>query len=205
MDAIGLSGSEVDLCDRLVWDANSYWLAKEAVLANRGKQRAVDAACFRLREGLVSVGDSGNFHLLVAAERILCLADLEHFQHTQQNASYASRQSILMETLLAGVAQMEEISDKLKLRDKNVQTFHRYSSDTITIRNDHDREGLPKDGIRKLLSSHKTRLQNRNRGMDGVGDAERDLMWHRRSNMRRAELAYKAMQRDALGGCNSRG
>lgn len=199
MDMIGLSSSEIRLCNRLYTTAVAYWVKKDSLLANKGKQRPVDIACSLLRELLVIVGDSNNFHLFVAAERIICHADLKHFQHSQQDNPNVSGQTAIMTALQEGVDQMEKINDQLTLRDKDIHLFHHYSSGTRALKSDFDREGLPKDGIRKLLSSHKTRLQNESKGMHRLGNEERDLLWHRQRNMQMAEQRYIEMQREALG------
>jgi hypothetical protein len=196
MDMIGLNESELDLCDQLLGDANAYWLKKDALFANKGKQQAVNIICARIRDIFAIVGNSSNFHFLVAAERVMCNADLEHFQRSQQDNP---NEATMLAALQEGVDQMEKVNAQLRLRDENVHTYHRYSSGTRALKSDFDREGLPKDGIRKLLSSHKTRLQNESKGMHRLDNEERDLLWYRQRNLLKAEQLYIAIQREALG------
>ncbi len=195
-----MSASEITLCRRVSGFANNYWICKDALLTGDGIQKSVAKMCSELQKLFVEVGNSNNFFLLVAVERIMCIADLRHFLYSQGEYLDAVPQTIIMRTLQEGVDQMAEINDKLAIRAKDVKAFHTYSSYTQRIKGDHDRKGLPKDGIRKLLPSHRTRLENKNRGMDGVSDEELSLIGLRHANIRKAEQLYMALQHEALGG-----
>ena len=199
MEQIGLSASEAQQCFRLAASANAYWKAKDMVLSSTGIQKSVDNACRRVQRFFTRFGSARNFFLLMAAERIMCIADLKHFQNSHRDNPDAFHNTIILKTLQEGVDQMDEISDKLTIRSRDAKTFHTYSSCTQRIKGDHDREGLPKDAIRKLLPSHRTRLENKNKGMDGVSGEELSLIGLRHANIRKAEQLYTAMQREALG------
>jgi hypothetical protein len=199
MDAIGLKTSDSSLCKRIYGHANSYWIFKDAILTGTGVQKSVTKACRELLKLFEEVGNSNNFFLLVAAERIMCIADMQHFLLSQKGSPDAFHKTIVMRTLQEGVDQMGEVNTKLAIRSKNVKRFHTYSSYTQRVKGDHDREGLPKDAIRKLLPSHKTRLENKTKGMDGVSNEELSLIGLRHANIRKTEQLYMAMQREALG------
>lgn len=199
MDTTGLSASEIKLCRQLYMSANSYWICKDDVIAGTGKQRSVNTHCIKLKKTLAAVGDSANFHLIVTAERIMCSADLKHFQNLQEIQPDDFPPDGIMGPLREGVDRMDEINRKLALREENIEAFHRYSSGILAENSGHDAEGLPKDGIRYLLLSHKTRLRNRSTGFDGLGREERSLIQFRKMNIQKAEHLYKAMQREALG------
>jgi hypothetical protein len=199
MEQIGLSESETKQCFRLATSANAYWKAKDMVLSSTGIQKSVDNACRQVQGFFTRFRGANNFFLLMAAERIMCIADLKHFQNSQRDNPDAFHNAIILRTLHEGVEQMDEISDKLTTRSRDVKTFHVYSSCTQTVKGDHDRKGLPKDAIRKLLPSHRTRLENKNKGMDGVSNDEVNLIGLRRENIQSAEQLYMTMQREALG------
>ncbi len=199
MDMIGLSASDVKLCKRLYANANTYWLRKDAILAEAGTQRPVDAICARIQGALATIGGSNKFHLVIAAERIMCYADLMHFQRQQHILPDVFPPDGIMRSLREGADRMEEINRKLAVRAKDIAAFHRYSSDVLMEKGDHDGGGLPKDGIRKILASHKTRLDNRSKAFDSLSREERSLIHIRQSNIQTAERLYKAMQREALG------
>lgn len=175
MEQIGLNDSEARLCFRLAAAANAYWKAKDAVLSSTGTQTSVDKTCRQLQGLFAKSGSANNFFLLMAAERIMCNADLKHFQNTQRNKPDSFPQTIIMKSLREGVNQMNEVNDKLLIRNRDIEAFHHYSSDTQTVKDDHDKEGLPKDAIRKILPSHRTRLENKIKGMDGVSKEKLNL------------------------------
>jgi hypothetical protein len=202
MDAIGLKASDSSVCKRIYGHANSYWIFKDAILTGTGVQKSVTKACRELLKLFEEVGNSNNFFLIMAAERIMCIADMQHFLLSQTDNPAAFHRIIVMRTLQEGVDQMGEVNAKLAIRSRNVKTFHAYSSHTRTIKGEHDKEGLPKDAIRRLLPSHKTRLENKTKGMDGVSNEELSLIGLRHANIRKAEQLYTAMQREALGVAN---
>ncbi len=199
MERIGLNESEVRLRYRLAVAANAYWKAKDAALCDMGPQELADKKCRELQRLLARTGDSENFHMVVAAEWVVCIADLQHYQVTSQKNRGTFPQNTILSTLRAAVDGMKEINDNLMFRDQDAQRFHAYSSRTRLRKNEHDGAGLPKDAIRRLLSGHMTRLQNKAKGMDGTSDEEQNLVWYRHRNIQTAERLYKAMQREALG------
>ncbi|MDR0362638.1 MAG: hypothetical protein LBJ46_08170 [Planctomycetota bacterium] len=199
MDVIGLSVSEVAVCHEIYGFADIYWRFKDGVITGTETQEAVDLTCRSIRKLLEQIEKSDNLHLIIAAERIMCNADLKHFQSLQQIQPDDFPPGSIMRPLQEGVARMDEVNRKLAFRAENIEIFHRYSSATQMEKIDHDASGLPKDGIRKLLLSHKTRLSNRSTGFDAVGREERSLIQFRKMNIQKAEHLYKAMQREALG------
>jgi len=199
MDVIGLSASEVAVCHEIYGFADIYWRFKDGVITGTETQEAVDLTCRSLRTLLEQIEKSDNFHLIIASERIMCNADLKHFQSLQQIQPDDFPVDGIMRPLQEGVARMDEINRKLALRAENIKAFHRYSSGILAETSGHDASGLPKDGIRKLLLSHKTRLHNKSTGFDGLGREERSLIQFRKMNVQKAEHLYKAMQRESLG------
>lgn len=199
MENIGLSLSEQQLCRKITADANLYWRSKDMVVSGKGSQLDVDTVCESIQKSLFEINALSNFHLLMTAERIMCLADLEHYQRSRQNNPNAFSLSITLSTLREAVNQMEEINDNLTFRERDIHAFHSISSRTRIQKSEHDSAGLPKDAIRKLLSSHMTRLRNKATGIDGASNGEETLLWHRHRNIQTAERLYKTMQREALG------
>lgn len=193
---IGLSVSEAALCNKLYTSIVAYWLRKDFFLVNAGKIKPVDAICSRLEKSFATIGDSDNFHLIIAAERIICIADLDYFQRSRQGYPY---ETTILSGLQKNVDLMEEINGNLTFRDKDIQKYHRYSSLTRIMKSEFDREGLPKDAVRLLLSRHKIRLRNESEGMHRLSYDERNLFWQRQQNLQKAEHLYIMMQRDALG------
>lgn len=179
-------------------DANSFWIAKDNLLTGAGTQEMVGEIGVRVQQMLTTIGNSNNFHLFVAAERIMCSADLKFFQNMQQKEPDDFPPDITMNSLREGADQMDEINAKLVFRAENVEAFHRYSSRTQRNKADHDGKDLPKDGIRKLLPSHKTRLDNLAKGWFAVSGKERTLLRLRKMNIERGEQLYRTMQREAL-------
>lgn len=198
MGQTGLTNSEEELCDTIAAQANRYWREKDRALLGKISQPKVDKVCKNLQKLFVQATESDNFHLLVAAERTLCNADFDHFQDQQQTEPDDFPPDGIMRSLQEGAERMDEISRKLDVRAKDTETFHRYSSYTLMEKGDHDGDGLPKDGIRKILSGHKTRLNNRSKAYDGLSREERNLMRLRQANIPVAERLYKAMQRKVL-------
>lgn len=200
MGAIGLSASELNLCFKLYGWSNTYWIRKDAILAGTGFQVPVDQACHQLQKLLSRIRELNNFYLLVSAEQTLCEVDLNHFQNMQHNILDDFSNRLLMRTLEEAVIQMREISAKLIVRAKDPEAFHKYSSDTRMAKGEHDKDGLPKDVVRKILLSHRTRLENKLKGMEGSSNEERNLVAFRRKNIQQAERLYIDLQQRVLGG-----
>ena len=94
----------------------------------------------------------------------------------------------------AGLAELGGAEHHLEI----VRSPDRYRSlDKLFQRQRNRRQGLPDDEARQFFRAHNARLLNQDRSR--LTNEEKRTLEARRSNLRVAEKAYIALQREALG------
>lgn len=131
-----------------------------------------------------SIGKSGDIELIFAAERSIL-----------QNERRLYGNSPSMTNSLNAALQELPVAQKLVGKVKDPQTYQAvaesYSLPKSRI------GGVPRDEARQFLNSHNTRLLNLDKSR--LTEVEKKIVRARRENIRTAEKAYTALQRQALG------
>ncbi|MCC8107553.1 MAG: hypothetical protein LIQ30_00600 [Planctomycetes bacterium] len=154
-----------------------------------------------LLRAMAELSKSLDLNLFVAAENALVTADLNHTVRMVDShdgpvdSVYMSMLALQSKT----VKQLEELHVMLVLRGEDPETFHRYAAGTRarSKSGDFDNEGLPRDGIRRIMSSQHTRLKNKEANAELLSKSEREVIKIRRHNLTTAERLYTSMQRSS--------
>ncbi len=139
-----------------------------------------------LNSAMVSVSKSDNLLLFLEAEQTLVKHDLEFF------ALFPPAEK----SLQAGVKQLAVLENLLERIAKH-PNFHQIYFDGTDPRDIHN--GLAMDGARKLMASHKKRLDNMLTDASTLSSQEVGYLECRRGNWQTMESMYKDRQTAGLG------
>ncbi len=202
MDRTGLSVTENNLITRIARLADQVNGDRDLRNTFKLPHEKYDRRVVYLRRTIAPVSKSDNLHLLVAVEAALVTADLNHTirsidAHAGPQMDSVHRSMLDLQNKTS--KQLKELFAMLVLRAENPEMFHRYSAGTRarSKAGDFDKEGLPRDGIRCIMSSQSARLKNKEANAEHLSGSERDIIKIRRGNFTSAERLYKSMQRDS--------
>lgn len=167
-------------------------------LMDNATRKEMDAQLLRLQNLLAMASKLVNVYLLIAVEGAIVTADRTHFVKSIEGIDerdLTSAQKSIRGVQEASYGQMDEMNGMLALRIVDAATFHHYAVGTREAR-EFDNEGLPKDGIRRLMASHATRLRNKEANAERGSEIEQNVIGFRRTNLARAERLYKGLQRE---------
>lgn len=138
----------------------------------------------KLLDVVKAVGREGSIEAIIAAEKSILINERQFY-----GDSAGMRGSL--DTALKDIADLE----KHVVTMRTPKAYATLAGHFGHPRN--QRSGLPLDGARKAIAAHDTRLLNSDKSR--LTETERRTLDVRRANLRIAEKAYVAMQRQALG------
>ena len=159
------------------------WMGFAARERSRGSREYREAQG-ELLSAVTAVGRTGSMDTILAAERAILDNELRQYGNSAR----------VRQSMNVGLTELAGAEHHLEI----VRSPDRYRSlDKLFQRPRNRRQGLPHDEARQFFRAHNARLLNQDRSR--LTNEEKRTLEGRRSNLRVAEKAYIALQRDALG------
>lgn len=197
MEMTGLSDSENRLVDRAIFEAsraNEYHDLRQADILS---QMEMERQFSKLLQALVDASASDDVHLIIAVEGAIVTADHIHFVKSVEGGKekgLSGSKNAIRGVQEKAFTQMIDMYGKLALRGKNPNRYHLYMKASVRHDTRLDRSGLPKDGVREIISSHISRLRNKMSHSERNSQTSQEVLELRLKNFAKADRLYKKLQ-----------